>query len=150
MDEVNLRAPHIWLTQAVKHTEWNFRKLKYKLPCPFSWRGRRGDGVCLLAYAFLWYVNTLSTERYSAFLSCLSLSIQHHTKCDALGFLCLWPGRSKPSFKTYIGIWETDHLEVPCLNFGQQTISFSLLSLVKGVREGDVSEKITFQEDPRF
>lgn len=28
-------------------------------------------------------------------------------KCDALGFLCLWPGRSKPSFKIYTGIWES-------------------------------------------
>lgn len=71
-------------------------------------------------------------------------------KCDALGFLCLWPGRSKPSFKIYTGIRETDHLEVPCLNFCQQTISSSLLSLVRGVREGGVSEKMIFQEIPGF
>lgn len=75
MDEVNLRALHIWLTHAMKHTEWNFRKLKYKLPRPFSFRGRRGAGSACLCVS-LWYINTFSTRRYILFSSCWSLCSQ--------------------------------------------------------------------------
>lgn len=145
MDEVNLRAPHIWLTQAMKHTDWNFRKLKYKLPCPFSCRGRRGDGSASL-HMPLWSVNTFGTQRYVLFPSCLSLSSQiAASQVNVMPwdlYVCDLGGQNLPVRYT-LASEKPDSLGVPCLNSCQQTLSSSAFLSVG-------TEEIAFEGDPRF